>query len=215
MKPVKPTKTTLSRSYILQVALELLDQEDLQKFTMRKLGQEMSVSPMAVYRYFPNQEALFDGLVEMLWQRVLVLDQDAANATWQDQVTGLMSRLRQTLLAHPNILPLISTRPLSTHSEFALVEKILTIWTTKGLAIQPTTVFLINSLTAYTLGFVWTEAVNPQSMSELEPNLLSVAHPQSDLLNQFMQPIREQQFTSDEQFLMGIQALLAGWKKEN
>ncbi len=59
MKPVKPTKTTLSRSYILQVALELLDQEDLQKFTMRKLGQEMSVSPMAVYRYFPNQEAPF------------------------------------------------------------------------------------------------------------------------------------------------------------
>lgn len=213
MKPVKPTKPTLSHTYILQVALGLLDREDLQKFSMRKLGQEMAVSPMAVYRYFPNQEALFDGVVEMLWRNVLTIDPATADEPWQQQIIHLMTRLRQTLLAHPHVLPLISSRPLATRSEFALVDKILTAWTKKGFKIQSTTVFLINSLTAYTVGFVWTEAVNPQTVDNSESQGQVTPRHSSKTLQTFMQPIENQKFTDDEQFLMGIHAILTGWGK--
>ncbi|KRL12418.1 TetR/AcrR family transcriptional regulator [Schleiferilactobacillus perolens] len=212
MKPAKPTRDTLSRSYILQTALALIDQKNLQQFSMRKLGQEMGVSPMAVYRYFPNQGALFDALVELIWQNALTLKSESTNGSWQAQVIRLMSQLRQTLLAHPHVLPLISTHPLTTESEFTLAEEFVTSLQSEGLTIQPTTVFLINSLTAYTLGFVWAEAVEPADGGKTDPQLLENLQTRSDVLHQLMKPILDNQFTSDQQFLMGINALLSGWQ---
>lgn len=212
MKPVKPTKDTLSRSYILQAALAFLDRENLQNFTMRKLGNEMGVSPMAVYRYFPNQGALFDGLVELIWQKALVVKSNSKNSSWQEQAISLMSQLRQTLSDHPHVLSLISTHPLVTQSEFILAEKILTNLVEKGLEIHSTTVFLINSLTVYTLGFVWAEAVEPKDGGEIDPKLLKDLQDHSDILDQLMKPIQNNQFTSDQQFLMGINAILNGWE---
>ncbi|MBZ2201934.1 MAG: TetR/AcrR family transcriptional regulator [Lentilactobacillus hilgardii] len=212
MKPVKPTKDTLSRSYILQAALAFLDRENLQNFTMRKLGSEMGVSPMAVYRYFPNQGALFDGLVELIWQKALIMKSNSKNSSWQEQAISLMSQLRQTLSDHPHVLSLISTHPLVTQSEFILAEKILTNLVEKGLEIHSTTVFLINSLTVYTLGFVWAEAVEPKDGGEVDPKLLKDLQDHSDILDQLMKPIQNNQFTSDQQFLMGINAILNGWE---
>ncbi|WP_311408574.1 TetR/AcrR family transcriptional regulator [Liquorilactobacillus uvarum] len=212
MKPVKPTKETLSRAYILQTALDLLDQISLQKFTMRKLGQKMKVSPMAVYRYFPNQGALFDGVVELIWKKALVFNPSKVNDSWQVQVIALMSQLRQTLLKHPHILPLISTHPIVTKSEFMLVEEILTKLKTKGMNVRPTTVFLINSLTVYTLGFVWAEAIEPKDGGKTDPKVMKELQDNSDLLSGLLQVLQTEQYTADQQFLMGLKAILNGWK---
>ncbi|GAF41951.1 transcriptional regulator [Agrilactobacillus composti DSM 18527 = JCM 14202] len=212
MSSQKPTKETLSHTYILQTALALLDHVGLQKFTMRQLGKQMQVSPMAIYRYFPNQGALFDGLVELIWQKSLAPKPNKIHDDWQAQTIALMSQFRQTLLSHPNILPLISTHPIVTQSEFILVEKFLTYLKSSGLAIQPTTVFLINSLTAYTLGFVWAEAIEPKHGGETDSNVMQALQNQTPLLNELMKPLQDNKFTSDQQFLMGIRAILRGWQ---
>lgn len=108
---------------------------------MRKLGKEMGVSQMAVYRYFNSKGALFDDLVELIWKRALLIKTNSSKKTWQAQLINSMSQLRQALLKHPNLLPLISTHPLVTQAQFALVEDILNELKTKGLKIQPTTFF--------------------------------------------------------------------------
>ena len=51
-RPVAPTRPTLSREYIAAMALALVDDIGRDKFSMRKLGTELGVDPMAVYRYF-------------------------------------------------------------------------------------------------------------------------------------------------------------------
>ncbi|UQS81806.1 TetR/AcrR family transcriptional regulator [Bombilactobacillus folatiphilus] len=208
----RPTKETLSNSYILQVALDLIDQVGLEKFTMRKLGTELGVSAMAVYRYFPNQKVLFDNLVEGIWQEVLSFKLDEKLA-WQKQLTNLLLHLRQVLAQHPNVLPLISTRPIVTDKEFVLVDKILTNFVKVGLEIQPTTVFLINSLIFYTIGFVWGEDIDDKN-SNLDLAAPDYFQSKSVVLQKFMQPFQESttQFSFDEQFLMGIKAILAGWQ---
>ncbi|WP_461211672.1 TetR/AcrR family transcriptional regulator, partial [Desulfocurvus sp. DL9XJH121] len=78
-------------------ALLLIDQEDINKFSMRKLGSKMNVSPTAVYRYFPNQGALFDGIVELVWQKAADIAIDPS-ANWQKQLFKVMSQLRSVLL---------------------------------------------------------------------------------------------------------------------
>ncbi|KRL01149.1 TetR/AcrR family transcriptional regulator [Liquorilactobacillus capillatus] len=212
MEPLKPTKETLSRKYILQATLKLIDKVGLQKFTMRKLGQQMNVSPMAVYRYFSNQGALFDGLVEWIWEKALVFKTDSQHDNWQGQIILIMSGLRKNLLEHPKILPLVSTHPMVTRTEFMLIEDILRKLKAAGMEIQPTTVFLINSLTVYTLGFVWAEAVEPEHGGQINPTLMEELQAKSVLWGELLKTLQEDQFTKKQQFLMGINALLAGWK---
>lgn len=212
MKPQKPTKDTLNKNYILNTALDLIDKDTLSKFNMRKLGKEMGVSQMAVYRYFDSQGALFDDLVELIWKKALLIRTNSPKNTWQEQLINSMAQLRQALLKHPNVLPLISTHPLVTQTQFALIEDILNGLKTKGLEIQPTTVFLINSLTAYTLGFVWTEAIEPKNGGKPDLQVLENIQKKSDILNLLLSPLQDKKFTSDEQFQLGIKALINGWK---
>ncbi|MBA1434733.1 TetR/AcrR family transcriptional regulator C-terminal domain-containing protein [Bombilactobacillus bombi] len=211
MKPAKPTKDTLSHSYILQITLDLIDQKGLEHFTMRKLGQQMGVSPMAVYRYFPNQGALFDGLVERIWQQAFSYQPNDVSAKWQTQVVTLMKQFRQTLLLHPNILPLMSTHPVVTKKQFNFIEKILQNLQKNGLEIKTTTVFLINSLTVYTLGFVWAEAVEPQFGGQPNLELIQELQSHSPLMHDLLQSLQSGDYTSEQQFLLGIKAILRGW----
>ena len=77
-RPVPPTRLTLNRDYIATVALSLIDDIGLDKFSMRKLGTELGVDPMAVYRYFTDQETLFDGVAEALFEEL-----DVESLPWQ------------------------------------------------------------------------------------------------------------------------------------
>ncbi|MFC4396836.1 MULTISPECIES: TetR/AcrR family transcriptional regulator C-terminal domain-containing protein [Micrococcaceae] len=104
-------KTRLSRDIVLAKALELVDAEGLEALSMRRLGQELGRDPMSLYRYAENRAALLDGVAE------LVLDQlsiDAGDPDWKAQLRVLAHELRGLALEHPNVVPLLVTRPLST-----------------------------------------------------------------------------------------------------
>ena len=62
----RPTRPTLSRAYIVSKALALIDRDGLEKFSMRRLGADLEVDPMAVYHYFPTKADLFDAR-EVCW----------------------------------------------------------------------------------------------------------------------------------------------------
>src|SRR5690606_28180815 len=57
----------LSRERVLAAALRLVDDEGLSALSMRRLGAELSVEAMALYRYAASKDALLDGLVEALY----------------------------------------------------------------------------------------------------------------------------------------------------
>ncbi|MFI5995519.1 TetR/AcrR family transcriptional regulator C-terminal domain-containing protein [Streptomyces sp. NPDC051362] len=54
----------LSRDRVLASALDVVDRDGLSGLSMRKLGAELGVEAMALYRYASGKDALLDGLVE-------------------------------------------------------------------------------------------------------------------------------------------------------
>jgi len=111
----EPSRTVgrakLSRGVVLQAALRVLDEEGLDALTMRRLGQELDRDPMALYRYATNRAELLDGVVELVLAE-LVIRADVPD--WQLQLRRTAHEFRQLALAHPNVVPLIVTRPLAT-----------------------------------------------------------------------------------------------------
>jgi AcrR family transcriptional regulator len=103
---------TLDRRTILLAAITLIDEHDLRHLTMRNLGTQLGVEAMALYHYVHSREDLLDGIVELVIDD-LYGDPDvhlSADA-WQDYLQRLAHGVRRIALAHPQVFPLIATRP--------------------------------------------------------------------------------------------------------
>ncbi len=104
-------KERLNRDLVLNKALELVDAEGLDALTMRRLGQELGRDPMSLYRYAENRAALLDGVSELVLNELPIHPEDP---DWKTQLRHIAHNLRRLALEHPNVVPLLVTRPLST-----------------------------------------------------------------------------------------------------
>ncbi|RAX16404.1 TetR family transcriptional regulator [Pseudarthrobacter sp. AG30] len=104
-------KARLSRDIVLAKALEMVDAEGLEALTMRRLGQELGRDPMSLYRYAENRAALLDGVSELVLDQLTIQQDDP---DWKAQLRAIAHNLRTLALQHPNVVPLLVTRPLST-----------------------------------------------------------------------------------------------------
>lgn len=104
-------KARLSKELVLTKALELVDAEGLEALTMRRLGQELGRDPMSLYRYAENRAALLDGVSELVLNELPIHSEDP---DWKAQLRQIAHNLRLLALKHPNVVPLLVTRPLST-----------------------------------------------------------------------------------------------------
>ncbi|MGY2067744.1 TetR/AcrR family transcriptional regulator [Blastococcus sp. SYSU DS0619] len=106
-------RSGLDRRRILGAAIEYIDAHGLNALTMRRLGAHLGVEAMALYRYVPGREQLLDGVVESVIDE-LYGDPDvhlAASHGWQDYLQRLAHGVRRIALAHPEVFPLVATRP--------------------------------------------------------------------------------------------------------
>jgi AcrR family transcriptional regulator len=62
--PTRGPKPTLSVEQIVEAAIEMADEGDLAAVTMHAVAAKLGFTTMALYRYFPNKEALFDAIVD-------------------------------------------------------------------------------------------------------------------------------------------------------
>jgi AcrR family transcriptional regulator len=90
----------LSKRAVTDRALKLADADGLDTLTIRKLAQDLGVTPMALYWHFRSKEDLLEGVAERVWGEIDVnVD---PSAPWPDQLAGLLKSLVSVLRAHPS-----------------------------------------------------------------------------------------------------------------
>jgi AcrR family transcriptional regulator len=105
------SRTPLTRERVLSAALRLVDDEGIDALTRRRLGHELGRDAMALYRHAPDRAALLDGIVELVLQELEIPE---GGQDWQTQLSRTAHDFRRLALAHPHVVGLIVTRPLST-----------------------------------------------------------------------------------------------------
>lgn len=88
----------------------ILDEEGPDALTMRRLGQRLDRNPMVLYRHVASRAELLDAVVETVFA-LLTIPEDGF---WQDRLRETGHRFRRIAVDHPNVVPLLATRPLAT-----------------------------------------------------------------------------------------------------
>ncbi|QNS07897.1 TetR/AcrR family transcriptional regulator [Streptomyces xanthii] len=105
----------LNRERVLAAALEVVDRDGLEGLSMRGLGAELGVEAMALYRYADGKGALLDGLVEAFFGELeAALDAEPVRRGWRAELDRIARAAHVVALRHPNVVPLLATRLLST-----------------------------------------------------------------------------------------------------
>lgn len=101
----------INRSTILRTALEIIDRDGIDGLSMRKLGDALGRDPMVLYRHVQNKGELLDGVAEVVFEQLSV---DTTARDWTAQLRTVARDFRNLALTHPNVVPLLVTRPLAT-----------------------------------------------------------------------------------------------------
>jgi AcrR family transcriptional regulator len=112
----------LSRERVCREALALVDAEGLEALSMRRLGARLGVEAMSLYRHVRNKADLLDALHAAVLGDLKPEGGDARD--WRELLGGLARALRTTLLQHPHVLPLFTTRPVRAPEAVATVARV-------------------------------------------------------------------------------------------
>ena len=106
-------------------ALVLADSGGLEKVTIRRLANDLGVTPMALYWHFRNKGELLDAMVGRIFADVDPTLSDSA--AWGEQFRALMQSLAAALRARPGVAPLFATRTNSSESSLRFTEVALDV----------------------------------------------------------------------------------------
>jgi TetR/AcrR family transcriptional regulator, tetracycline repressor protein len=149
-------KPKLTREVLTNAALRIADTEGLEALSMRRLGAELGVDPMAAYRHLPSKKALLAGVVEAVLSCADV-ETDAA-APWQEQFREVARAYREAMLAHsPTVARLAATTPYNSLESLRIVEHGAAILTRAGMPLTAA-VGAIQAVGQLTSGAVLLEA---------------------------------------------------------
>jgi AcrR family transcriptional regulator len=107
------TRVPLSRERIVAAAVGFIDEHGLPGLTMRRLGEELGVEAMALYRYVPGREDLLDAVVGQIIEQMQEDDDfiESPQDGWQDFLQRIAHGVRRIALDHPKVFPLVASRP--------------------------------------------------------------------------------------------------------
>jgi AcrR family transcriptional regulator len=171
-------KARLTRELLVRTALRIADEEGLAALSMRRLGAELGVDPMAAYRHLPNKQALLSGVVD-----AVLADAHAGvdpGAPWPAQFRQVAHAYRSAMLAHsPAVTRLVATMPLNTVDSLRIAEHGLAILLAAGVPATDA-VLALQTLSALTCGAVlaesyWREQADRGRAVQFAPAVLPLA----------------------------------------
>lgn len=98
-QPTRGPKPALSADQVVEAAIEIADEDGLAAVTMHAVAARLGFTPMALYRYFPSKEALYDAIVDA--GMGLPPRPTEPRADWRTEVTRWAHAKREMLCARP------------------------------------------------------------------------------------------------------------------
>lgn len=165
-------RVPLTRSQIVEAALEILDQDGPDALSMRRLAAHLGVEAMSLYNHVGNKRDLLEAVVNLVLARIPLPDK---SLPWRERLEMIVMALYRALLARPSLVILLAneTAALGDPDVLASMESILEALAESGLAadrqvsaFRGMIAMCFGFVVAHTRGFSSTKAESEASWSQ-------------------------------------------------
>ncbi|MGO8759143.1 MAG: TetR/AcrR family transcriptional regulator [Terracidiphilus sp.] len=197
--------TPLERGRIVAAALAIVDREGLKALSMRRLGAELGVDPMAVYYHLPNKQALLDAIVEAV-MATIDLSVDDPGRPAEERILAAARAYCGALAAHANALPILLAHGPVTPAALRPVELLVGILRDAGLP-PAESLAGMNLIAAAVRGAVGMGGIDEPSNEEFDEHWRRMASAEFPRLSEAMAASPR---SFEEFFEFGIRAVARG-----
>ena len=167
--PSVTTREPLTRAGIAAGALEIADREGLDAVTIRRLAQENSVTPMALYWHFKDKDAVLDGIAERIFEGVRI--PEPTEEPWEVQLRAILEALLAAVSPHPNAGELLAPRVMTSEAGLLLAERVIGLLRGAGFsgpqAAQTSSLLLCSIVTLVTSKPADYDALDDEAVDEV------------------------------------------------
>lgn len=125
---------TLTRDRIVGAAMDLAQRAGIDALTMRRLADELGVTPMAAYRHVSGKDDLVQAMTERVWAEVLALPFDELPDDPSELVVAALVQIRRHLLSYGDLARVVAWRPTPSQSVAASVAAIVDVLRSMGFS---------------------------------------------------------------------------------
>jgi AcrR family transcriptional regulator len=144
-----PGRARLSRERVLHAGVLLADSGGLEALTMRRLGEELGVEAMSLYKHVANKEALLDGMVDLVFAEI---ELPSGDTDWRTAMRDRAISARAALVRHPWATALMQSRTQPGPATLAHHDAVIGTLRGAGFSIG-LTAHAFSALDAYVYGF--------------------------------------------------------------
>lgn len=198
----------LTRARVLQGAVDLADTEGLSALTMRRLGAELGVEAMSLYKHVSSKDEILDGIVELVVSGIETPDD---GADWREAMRRRANSAREVLTRHAWAIGLLESRRSMGANQLRYVDAILGCLRSAGFSVEDAAhaFWLLDS-------YVYGHIVQEMSMSGTsEPDMAPAAATESDAFSTEYPHLAEvaehalgSPFSFDGEFAHGLEVIL-------
>lgn len=152
----------LSRERVLQTAIDLADSRGLEALTMRRLGEELGVEAMSVYRHVANKRDLLNAMIDAVFQEV---DLPSHTDDWKTALRKRSMSLRGMLKRHTWANGLMDSAVTPGAATLRQHDRVLGTFRNAGFSI-PMTAHALAALDSYIYGFAKQDTALPFDTEE-------------------------------------------------
>ena len=156
------TRPPLTRERVFQAAVDLADRDGLSALTMRRLGTELGVEAMSIYKHVANKEEILDGIVEVVVGEIEIPGEGAA---WKEAMRRRAISAREALSRHSWAIGLLEARGAKGPIALRYLNAVLGNLRSAGFSIE-NAVHAFWVLDSFVYGQVIQEASLPIGSSE-------------------------------------------------
>jgi AcrR family transcriptional regulator len=126
-------RTPLSRERVLKAAVDLADRGGIEGLSMRKLGQELNVEAMALYRHVRNKDDIVDGIVDVIVGEIEIPE---PGDDWKSTMRQKVVAARRVMIRHPWAPRVLDERPSLGPAVLGYVDSVLGILLAGGFSLD-------------------------------------------------------------------------------
>ncbi|GAB1438733.1 TetR/AcrR family transcriptional regulator [Providencia sp.] len=100
-KPGRPKtkQVNISSESIISKAIDILSEKGIEQLSMRQIAKEMSITPMAIYHYFSDKNALIEAIADALYKDIKLSEGIDA----RQNIASLLLNYREKVIHYPQI----------------------------------------------------------------------------------------------------------------